>query len=111
MTRDERGAAPIEFSILSPVLCLLVGAFDVAHTLYMRGTMQGIVQKTARDATLETNDGASQTALDAKVKAQVPAVANNATTSSLGASTAPFARGGRPGRAVDRYQPEWHLRQ
>jgi Flp pilus assembly protein TadG len=81
LTRDERGSAAIEFSVLAPVMCLLlVGAFDIAHSLYMRGTVQGIVQKTARDATLEgSTDAASQTALDDKVKAQVRALANNST--------------------------------
>lgn len=78
--RDKRGATVIEFAIVAPVLSLmLVGAFDVAHTLYMRATLQGIVQKTARDATLESADDTAQTALDNKVKAQVRALANNST--------------------------------
>lgn len=79
--RDRRGGAAIEFSIVAPVLCLLlVAAFDTAHTLYARATLQGIVQKAARDATLESaSDTASQAALDDKVKAQVRALANNAT--------------------------------
>ncbi len=78
--RDQRGATIIEFAIVAPVLSLmLVGAFDVAHTLYMRATLQGIVQKIARDATLESADDAAQTALDNKVTAQVRALANNST--------------------------------
>ena len=81
MLGDRRGGAAIEFSIVAPVLCLLlVAAFDTAHTLYARATLQGIVQKAARDATLEdSTDTASQTALDNEVKAQVRALANNAT--------------------------------
>ncbi len=78
---DERGTTIVEFAIIAPTLCLvLLGAFDVAHTLYMRSVLQGIVQKTGRDATLESGTEAQQqTALDNKVKAQVMALANNGT--------------------------------
>jgi Flp pilus assembly protein TadG len=79
--RDERGATVVEFAIIAPVMgMLLLGAFDVAHTLYVRSVLQGIVQKVARDATLESGLVASQqTALDDKVRAQVRALANNST--------------------------------
>lgn len=78
---DARGATVVEFAIVAPVMgLLLLGAFDVGHTLYMRAVLQGIVQKTARDSTLEdSTDTAAQTALDDKVRAQVRALANNAT--------------------------------
>jgi Flp pilus assembly protein TadG len=70
---DTRGAAAIEFAILAPTLCLLlVGGFDVAHSLYMRGVMQGVLQKTARDGALESGGAAAQqAAIDAKVRKQV----------------------------------------
>jgi len=59
---------------------LLLGAFDISHTLYSRAVLQGIVQKTARDSTLESNtDSAAQTVLDNRVRAQASALANNAT--------------------------------
>jgi len=78
--RDKRGATIIEFAIVAPVMCLLlVGAFDVSHTLYARGVLQGIVQKTARDSTLETADVAKQEMLDERVRKQAKALANNAT--------------------------------
>ena len=80
LTRDEAGATVVEFAIVAPVLGLvLLGAFDVAHTLYTRAVLQGIVQKTARDGALEAGASATaQTALDDKVKAQAKAMANNA---------------------------------
>lgn len=80
LRRDESGATIVEFAMVAPVLGLvLLGAFDVAHTLYTRAAMQGVVQKTARDSTLESASAASaQEALDEKVKAQVKALANNA---------------------------------
>lgn len=77
---DARGATVIEFAIVAPVLALLLlGAFDTAHSLYMRAVLQGVVQKTARDSALETGtDGATEVMIDDKVRAQVRAIANNA---------------------------------
>jgi len=78
---DARGATMVEFAFVAPVMVLtLLGAFDVAHTLYMRSVLQGVVQKVGRDSALEGNDEVSaQTAIDDKVRAQVRALANNAT--------------------------------
>lgn len=78
---DRRGATIVEFALVAPVLCLLLaGGFNIAHTLYLRAVMQGIVQKVARDATLESGlDVAEQARLDARVRSQVSAMANNAT--------------------------------
>lgn len=77
---EERGATIVEFAMVAPVMCLLLlGAFDVSHTLYMRGVLQGIVQKTARDATIETTNAAVTTkTLDDRVRAQVAAMYNTA---------------------------------
>jgi Flp pilus assembly protein TadG len=79
LLRDERGATVIEFAIIAPVMgLLLLGGFDVAHSLYMRSVLQGVVQKTARDSTLEGGGTPeAEAALDQKVTAQVKAIANN----------------------------------
>ncbi|HSX57434.1 MAG TPA: TadE/TadG family type IV pilus assembly protein [Sphingomonas sp.] len=81
LLRDDRGATIVEFAVVAPVLgLLLLGAFDIAHTLYMRAALQGVVQKAARDLTLETGlNATTQSALDSKVKTQVRALANNGT--------------------------------
>ncbi|TPG14245.1 pilus assembly protein [Sphingomonas oligophenolica] len=81
IARDTRGATIIEFAIVAPVMAFfMLGAFDTAHTLYMRGVLQGIVQKTARDSGLEAStDVAAQAAIDTKVTKQVKALAGNAT--------------------------------
>ena len=79
---ETRGNTAIEFALVAPVMCLmLLGAFDVSHTLYVRAALQGIVQKTGRDFTLETSASlqAQRDALDAKVTDQARALANNAT--------------------------------
>ncbi|MDB5698414.1 MAG: hypothetical protein JWN69_1218, partial [Alphaproteobacteria bacterium] len=42
---DRRAATIVEFGLILPVMALLLmGAFDVGHTLYMTTTMQGAVQ-------------------------------------------------------------------
>lgn len=80
LRREEVGGVIVEFAIVAPVMCLLlVGAFDVAHTLYTRAALQGVVQKVGRDASLETGgDAATQATLDGRVRNQVKAFANNA---------------------------------
>lgn len=79
--RDRRAASILEFAFVAPVMCLLlVGAFDIAHGLYVTTTVQGIVQKTSRDSSLESGStAAAATAIDDRVRAQVLALANNAT--------------------------------
>lgn len=78
---DERGATVVEFAIIAPVMGLvLLGGFDVGHTLYMRAVLQGVLQKAARDSSLEKGTQQAQLeAIDRKVTAQVSAVANNGT--------------------------------
>ncbi len=79
--RDDRsGATLIEFAIVAPVLCLmLMGAFDVAHSLYLRTVTEGVMQKAGRDSSLETSSAkATQDALDEKVKAQISALVKSA---------------------------------
>lgn len=79
LRRQERGATVIEFAIVAPVFVLfLMGAFDVAHTLYVKTALEGIVQKAARDASLETGTAATvQQALDDEVTQQIAALVNN----------------------------------
>lgn len=78
---DARGATIVEFAMIAPVMAiLLLGAFDIAHSLYMRAVLQGVVQKVGRDSSLESGlDTATQAVLDAKVTQQAKALSNNAT--------------------------------
>lgn len=78
---DDRGVTVVEFAIVAPVMCLLLlGGFDVSHTLYTRAALQGIVQKTARDSTLQSEASTTANdALDAKVTSQAKALQNDAS--------------------------------
>jgi Flp pilus assembly protein TadG len=77
---DRTGNAALEFALVAPILCMfLMGGMNVAHTLYVRATLQGIVQKTARDSALETGtDDVVEASIDAKVTRQVMVFAKNA---------------------------------
>ena len=82
---DTRGIAAVEFGIIAPVLCVfIVGAFDIAHTLYMRSVLQGALQKAARDTALEIgNSQAQRDALDVKVRQQVAELHNDLKTGGV----------------------------
>lgn len=78
LRRDTRGATLMEFGIVAPVLCLLlIGAFDLGHTLYVKTVLQGIMQKTARDSALESGL-ANDALIDAKVTQQVQLLSSSA---------------------------------
>ena len=80
LRHDERGATIVEFAMIAPVMGLvLLGAFDIGHTLYMRAVLQGVLQKAARDSALEGGSEEDQLILiDDRVKTQVKAIANRA---------------------------------
>jgi Flp pilus assembly protein TadG len=81
LAKDERGAVLTEFGLLAPVmLLLLMGAFDFGHSLYLKTIIEGAVQKAARDSGLESGTvGATQTAIDTKVRAQLKPLVGNKT--------------------------------
>jgi Flp pilus assembly protein TadG len=82
LSRSEDGATLTEFGLIAPALFLmLIGAFEVGHTLYMQSVLEGVVQKAARDGTLETAAGtsdAARDAIDASVRSQILNLNNSA---------------------------------
>lgn len=80
---NRKGATLVEFAIIAPVLSLvMIGAFDIGHTLYVRAVVQGALQKAARDSGLESGL-TTNTMLDAKVASQIKAVTGNSATVSF----------------------------
>lgn len=77
---DRRGITIVEFAMVAPVMCLLLlGAFDIAHTLYMNAALQGAIQQAARSSGLEAGaDPVMQHKLDDDIKAVVKKLAGNA---------------------------------
>jgi Flp pilus assembly protein TadG len=70
---DEKGIATVEFGLIGSVFCvLLLGAFDLSHTVYVRAIAEGAMQGAARASALQTGSEADKQAeVDAKVKAQI----------------------------------------
>ena len=77
---SQTGITLVEFGIVAPVLCvMLLGAFDMAHTLYARSVLEGTLQKAARDASLEAGtDAAVRAVIDQKVRDQVAPLVGDA---------------------------------
>lgn len=71
--RADDGATITEFGLISPVLFLLLfGGFDIGHTLYMKTVLEGAVQKAARDSSLESASGNTDT-----VRSKIDTVVRN----------------------------------
>ena len=80
---DEAGATLVEFGLISTVLfSTLLGFMDLGHSLYMQSVLQGAVQKSARDSTLESGKAEAQRQLlDGAVREQVQHLVANSTVS------------------------------
>jgi Flp pilus assembly protein TadG len=65
--RDRRGVTAVEFSLVAPVMILMMmGLGDILYQMYVKEMLNGAVQKAARDSAIQ--GGAQQTdAIDAKV--------------------------------------------
>lgn len=77
---DARGTSVTEFGLLAPVfIMMMLGALDMAHTLYMQTVIQGVVQKAGRDSTLESStDIPNQLAINQRITDQVHHLATGA---------------------------------
>lgn len=73
LLRDDRGATIVEFGLLIPVLgLLLMGMFDIGHSLYTRAILEGAVQGAARNSGLESGtEAANQASIDGYVRGQI----------------------------------------
>ena len=76
--RDRRGATVVEFALIAPTfLIMLMGAFDLGHTIYVRAVMNGAMHEAARDSTLESGPG-SKAAIDGRITTMVQKIVGTA---------------------------------
>lgn len=55
--RNQQGAAIVEFALVAPTLILLImGVFELGHTMYVQSIVNGAMQETGRDSTIENAD-------------------------------------------------------
>lgn len=74
LLQKEDGATLTEFGLVAPMFILMImGVFDMAHTQYTRGMMNGAMQAAGRDLTLESA-GSLQGSIDQVVIDRVQTV-------------------------------------
>jgi hypothetical protein len=96
LASDTAGVTIVEFAMAAPVLLLAVlGLFDLGHNMYTASVIHGVVQKAARDSTIE---GAADKAdaLDQRVTGAVQLIAPGATLQFNRASYATFSEVRKP---------------
>ena len=83
LKQDQDGATLTEFGFVAPILILMVmGIFDLGHSLYTSALINGAMQDAGRDLTLESA-GSREDAIDALVTSQVLKVAPSSSTITL----------------------------
>ena len=55
LKQDEHGAAIVEFALVAPTTVLLMmGVFELGHTMYVQSIVNGAMQEAGRDSTIES---------------------------------------------------------
>lgn len=96
LASSDSGVSAIEFALIAPVfLTLLLGTFDVGHSMYVRSVLQGAIQDAGRDAGLEsgvniTND------IDTFVARQLKTVAPEGAVLTTRKNHRNFTDAGKP---------------
>lgn len=99
LRRAEDGVTTVEFALIAPVmLLLLMGIYDLGHTLYVQSVLNGAIQQAARNSTIE---GASTTTVDTLVSNVVKNVAPGATITFNRSSYDKYSNVQRPEDFVD----------
>jgi Flp pilus assembly pilin Flp len=98
---SEHGSAMIEFAFVAPTLSLmLLAAFDFSYGQYVGSILQGEVQKSGRDASLEGSTGALAS-LDGRVRTRVDTLVDSATYTITRKNVASFERAGQAEQFTD----------
>jgi len=100
MLRRLRGArsgvAAVEFGLVAPlVLMTMMGLFDMGYTIYTSVLLEGAIQETARQATIE-GSYTKTSELDEQVTSAVQAIAPSAQLSFKRTAYTSFSDIGRP---------------
>ncbi|PEQ11248.1 hypothetical protein B2G71_18360 [Novosphingobium sp. PC22D] len=94
--RDTRGVSAVEFALVAPVLLMiLMGIFDMSYNMYTNALLEGSVQQTARDSTIE-GAGTKSAELDAEVSRSVQNLVPNATLEFRRTAYSSFSDVGEP---------------
>ena len=80
LSSDQDGIATVEFGLIASVFCMmLLGAFDLSHSIYVRSVIEGEMQTAARSSALQSgNSQTQQDLVDDMVEAQMLELNNKA---------------------------------
>ena len=79
LRHDHDGVTTVEFALVMPVLLMMIlGLFDLGHNMYTSTMLQGAVQQSARNSTIE-GAASNAVALDGNVTRAVRAISPNST--------------------------------
>lgn len=91
LNRNMRGATAVEFALIMPVLLMLVlGSFELGLAQYLRSVLEGAMQQAGRNSSLQSG-AASQSQIDAYVRAQVQSVFPGATVEFVRSNYSTFS--------------------
>ena len=96
LARDARGAAIVEFALVAPTtILLMMGVFELGHTMYVQSIVNGAMQEAGRDSTIEN---AQLSAIEDKARNRIGTISPNAEISFKRAFHSSYA-------LIDRYEP------
>jgi Flp pilus assembly pilin Flp len=104
--REERGATLVEFAMLTiPLFVTLFGLLDLGYMMYVRSTLQGVLNDVARIASVEkpvfTSQGTTvEEKIDAAIKDRMGVLIKNATYTIKKSSYYEFSRVDQPEKLV-----------
>lgn len=80
LSSDQDGIATVEFGLIASVFCMmLLGAFDLSHSVYVRSVIEGEMQTAARSSALQSGNAQMQRDLvDSMVRTQMLELNNKA---------------------------------
>lgn len=88
LAQDRRGAALIEFAIVTPVMLLaMMGLGDLLYQEYAQSILNGAIQKAARDSGIEGGSATTAT-IDAKVITLMTPIVKNLVNNCSPSGTA-----------------------
>lgn len=91
LNHNTRGATAVEFALIMPVLLMLVlGSFELGLAQYLRSVLEGAMQQAGRNSSLQSGS-ASQSQIDAYVRAQVQSVFPSATVEFVRSNYSTFS--------------------
>lgn len=96
LKRNEEGAAIVEFALVAPTtILLMMGVFELGHTMYVQSIVNGAMQEAGRDSTIES---AKLDQIEAQASKRIGAVTPDAEISYKRAFHKDYGH-------VNRYEP------